>query len=101
MKPPCVDVLASERNGTLHVGVTSDLLRRVWEHKRGAMPRFTGKYAVHRRVWFEQHTSMPDAIVRLKRLNTWHRAWKLRLIEGTSPQWHDLCDDLVGFAGTT
>ena len=101
MKRPCVyilasRILASRRNGTLYVGVTSDIVRRIWEHKVGAADGFTKRYGVHSLVYFEHHETMPDAIVREKRIKRWNRAWKLRLINQVNPEWRDLYDDIAG-----
>jgi putative endonuclease len=90
MRTYYVYMLASQRNGTLYVGVTSDLSRRVWEHKEGLTPGFTSRYGVVRLVWYEDYPDISDAIMREKRLKRWRRAWKLRLIEETNPQWLDL-----------
>jgi len=90
MRTYYVYIVASGRNGTLYVGVTSDLSRRVWEHKQGLTPGFTSKYDVVRLVWYEDYPDISDAILREKRLKRWRRAWKLRLIEATNPQWLDL-----------
>ena len=87
MKQPCVYILASKRNGTLYIGVTSDLVKRVWQHRNDLADRFTKRYGVHRLVWYEQCGTM-------KRL-LWKRAWKIRLIEEFKPEWHDLYDELV------
>ena len=94
---PCVYILASKRNGTLYIGVTSDLVARLHQHREGTVPGFTSQYDVHRLVWFEQLATMDAAITREKRLKKWNRAWKLRLIEESNPQWRDLAVDL-GFA---
>ncbi|HUT49314.1 MAG TPA: GIY-YIG nuclease family protein [Alphaproteobacteria bacterium] len=90
-------ILASERNGTLYVGVTSDLVRRVWEHREGAIPGFTSKYGVKFLVWYERHDEIETAILREKAIKKWRRAWKLSLIEGTNPDWQDLYEMLTGF----
>jgi putative endonuclease len=87
---PCVYILASHRNGTLYVGVTSDLSRRVWEHKTGVIEGFTKRYQVHRLVYAEFHATMEEAILREKRIKGWRRAWKITLIEKTNPIWRDL-----------
>ena len=91
---PCVYILASQRNGTLYVGVTSNLVRRVWEHKNDLADGFTKKYGVHTLVWYEVHPTMDSAITREKRLKEWKRNWKLDLIEGVNPMWDDLYDEL-------
>jgi putative endonuclease len=88
-------MLASKRNGTLYVGVTSDLIKRVWEHKQDFVEGFTKKHGVHSLVWYELHADMLSAIAREKALKEWKRAWKLALIEKGNPLWRDLYDDLV------
>ena len=93
---PTVYILASDRNGTLYIGVTSALLRRIHQHREGLVPGFTRKYRVHRLVWFEQHADMLSAIRREKQLKEWRRRWKLDLIEGANPEWRDLWFDLIG-----
>ncbi len=95
MKQPCVYMLASNRNGTLYVGVTSDLIKRVWEHKQDFVEGFTKKYGVHSLVWYELHADMLSAIAREKAVKEWKRAWKLKTIEMLNPQWKDLYDDLL------
>lgn len=96
MKLPCVYLLASRRNGTLYVGVTSDLVKRVWEHREGVVPGFTRRYGVHLLVWYEVHASMAAAISRERAIKQWRRAWKLRLIEETNPAWEDLYPQVCG-----
>jgi putative endonuclease len=93
-KTPCVYILASRRNGTLYVGVTSNLGRRVFEHRSNAVPGFVSTYGVYRLVFAEFHATMADAILREKRIKKWRRAWKLELIERQNPQWRDLFDEL-------
>ena len=95
MKQPCVYMLASQRNGTLYIGVTSDLIKRVWEHKQDFVEGFTRQYGVHDLVLYEQHEDMLTAIAREKALKEWKRAWKLELIETLNPQWKDLYEGLV------
>lgn len=95
MKQPCVYILASQRNGTLYTGVTSDLIKRVWEHKNDRNEGFTSKYAVHQLVYFEQHEDMNAAITREKQIKKWNRSWKLRLIEEKNPNWKDLYETLI------
>ncbi|MBO6527068.1 GIY-YIG nuclease family protein [Erythrobacter sp.] len=92
-RTPCVYILASQRNGTLYVGVTSDLESRIHQHRTDAVDGFSKRYGVKRLVWFEVHEEMEPAIIREKQLKKWNRAWKLRLIEETNPQWHDLAED--------
>ena len=94
-KRPCVYILASRRNGTLYIGVTSDLVLRIWQHRSNAMAGFVQDYGVHRLVFAEFHDTMEAAILREKRLKKWRRAWKLELIERHNPQWRDLYDELV------
>ena len=91
---PCVYILASGTKGTLYIGITSDLLRRLWQHKNGYGSPFARRYAVDRLVWYETHESMISAISREKAMKKWHRAWKIRLIEETNPSWSDLSDRL-------
>ena len=93
-KRPAVYILASKRNGTLYTGVTSDLARRVGEHKNGLVEGFSRKYGVHILVYCEFHNDMRSAIAREKQIKKWNRAWKLRLIERENPDWRDLSDDL-------
>jgi putative endonuclease len=94
-RQPCIYILASGRNGTLYIGVTNNIARRAWEHRSEVVEGFTKRYAVHRLVYVEIHSTMPDAILREKQLKKWRRAWKLRLIEQGNPQWRDLYDDLL------
>ena len=89
MKMPCVYMLASKRNGPLYVGVTSDLVQRVWQHRNELAGGFTKRYGVHRLVWYEVHETMESAILREMALKKWNRAWKIRLIEETNPAWRD------------
>jgi putative endonuclease len=79
----------------LYVGVTSDLIKRVWEHKQDIVGGFTRKYRVHDLVWFEQHATMESAIAREKAIKEWKRAWKIQLIEQTNPKWVDLYPDII------
>jgi len=94
LKRPCVYILASDRYGTLYIGVTSDLVQRIWQHRNDAVDGFTSKYAVHLLVWFEQHGTMESAIAREKTIKKWRRDWKLNLIESVNPQWRDLYADI-------
>ena len=96
MEQPCVYLLAGQRNGTLYVGVTSDPVKRIWQHKNDLVLGFSRRYATHLLVWYEVHENMESAIVREKRLKDWHRPWKLRLIEKNNPTWRDLYPDIVG-----
>jgi len=95
-KQPCVYILASERYGTLYIGVSSDLVARIWQHRNDVVEGFTNKYHVHALVWFEQHESMDAAIAREKAIKKWRRDWKLNLIESTNPQWRDLYAEVIG-----
>jgi len=95
-KAYCVYILASARNGTLYVGVTSNLLQRVWQHKEGLADGFTKKYEISSLVWYEQHDSAESAITREKQIKKWNRMWKIRLIEATNPYWNDLYSGLEG-----
>ena len=95
MKQPCVYLLASKRNGTLNVGVTSDLIQRVWQHKNDFADGFTRRYGVHTLVWYEECGTMDSAIAREKAIKEWKRAWKIRLIEDRNPEWKDLYGELL------
>lgn len=92
MKQPAVYILASERNGTLYIGVTSNLPQRIWQHREGLVEGFTNRYSVKMLVWYEMHESMESAIMREKALKKWRRGWKLELIEQSNAQWRDLWD---------
>jgi len=94
-RKPAVYILASKRNGTLYLGVTSNLPKRVWEYKHDLVEGFTRRYHVHRLVWYAQLETMPDAITLEKQMKGWQRAWKLRVIEEMNPAWRDLYDDFV------
>jgi putative endonuclease len=89
-----VYLLASRPRGTLYVGMTDDLLRRVCEHKTKAVPGFTAKYGVDRLVWFEAHETLESALLREKRIKDWKRAWKIQLLERDNPHWVDLYPQL-------
>ena len=95
MKSYYVYILASKRNGTIYIGVTGDLIKRVWEHKNDLADGFTKKYQVHMLVYFEQTESVESAIIREKQLKKWNRKWKLALIEKENPDWIDLYPDLL------
>ena len=94
MKHPVVYILASKKNGTLYVGVTSDLVKRIWQHKNHVVTGFTEEYEVNQLVYFEQFDDMTDAITREKVLKKWNRAWKIRLIEKSNPNWLDLYNEI-------
>ena len=87
--------MASQKNGTLYVGVTSDLVKRVWQHKNGLAEGFTKEHHVNTLVWYEVHNTMESAIVREKNIKAWKRLWKLELIETSNFDWNDLYDQIV------
>ena len=87
---PCVYILASKPHGTLYIGVTSNLLARLYQHRSDSLPGFTSRYDVHSLVRFEMFADMERAIAREKQLKRWHRQWKINLIESENPDWHDL-----------
>ena len=93
-KPYHVYMLASRRNGTLYIGVTSDLAGRIWEHKNNVLDGFTKRYGVHILVWYEEQNDIDVAIAREKQLKGWNRAWKLRLIEKDNSGWNDLYEKI-------
>lgn len=93
-----VYMLTNRPDGTLYIGVTNDLARRVWEHRNGGASSFTHKYNLHRLVWFEVHSDVSEAILREKRLKKWNRAWKVELIEAENCQWRDLYGDVCASA---
>ena len=89
MKTPGVYILASKPHDTLYVGVTSNLVQRIWQHKNDLVEGFTKRYGVHRLVWYEIHDSMENAIQREKAIKKWNRSWKIELIEKGNPTWRD------------
>jgi putative endonuclease len=95
-RTPAVYILASARNGTLYIGVTSDLVKRAWQHRESLGCGFTARYGVHHLVHYELHGDMEHAITREKRLKKWDRAWKVRLIEEGNPGWRDLWEEILG-----
>lgn len=95
MKQPTVYILASQRNGTLYIGVTSNLVQRVYQHREILADGFSKQYGVKMLVWFEQHDTMESAIAREKAMKKWHRQWKINLIETHNPEWRDLWDDII------
>jgi putative endonuclease len=95
MKQPCTFILANRPNGTLYVGVTSDLPKRVWQHKNNLVDGFTKKYQVHRLVWYEQHETMDSAINREKQLKSGSRQKKIAMIQAMNPTWIDLYDNIA------
>ncbi len=90
-----VYVLASKKNGTLYIGVTSDLVKRVFEHKNDLVEGFTKKYGVHHLVYYESGGDAESAILREKQMKLWKRSWKVKLIEGKNPKWKDLYEDII------
>jgi len=94
-KRPVVYILASCRNGTLYVGVTSNLVTRIWQHRNDLIDGFTRKYHIHILVYYEVHREISQAITREKQLKKWRRAWKLALIERHNPEWRDLWDEIA------
>ncbi|UTA56101.1 GIY-YIG nuclease family protein [Lysobacter soli] len=98
---PCVYLLASNRNGTLYLGVTSDPIKRIWQHREHVVDGFSDRYDVTRLVWFEVHDTMESAIMREKRIKKWNRDWKIRLIDEMNPSWRDLWPELVGMKPTS
>jgi Predicted endonuclease containing a URI domain len=95
-KQPATYIFASERNGTLYVGVTSDLVGRTWQHREHAVDGFTKKYDIGMLVWYELHGTMEAAIIREKQIKKWNREWKMRLIEERNPYWNDLWFEITG-----
>jgi len=95
MKQPAVYILASKKNGTLYIGVTSDLIKRTWQHKSHVVSGFTEQHQVNLLVYYEQLDDMENAIMREKVLKKWRRAWKIRLIEKENPDWLDLYDEIT------
>jgi len=90
VKQPCVYILASKRNGTLYIGVTSNLSGRIYHHKNHIVAGFTQRYGIEMLVWYEIHATMESAIMREKQLKKWNRSWKIHLIESQNPHWEDL-----------
>jgi putative endonuclease len=90
-----VYILASKRNGTLYIGVTSNLVQRIWQHRNKLIDSFSKKYNVTQLVYFEQHQDIEQAIIREKQLKKWNRKWKLNLIEKDNPEWIDLWDQVI------
>ena len=92
---PCVYILTNQQNGTLYIGVTSDLPKRIWQHKNKFVKGFTQKYGLDRLVWYEVHETMLSAIEREKAMKFWKRNWKINAIEVLNPDWRDLHEELV------
>ncbi len=95
MKQPAVYLLASQRNGTLYTGVTSNLPQRIWQHRNDVTEGFTREHQVHLLIFYELHATMEHAIAREKRIKNWNRAWKLKLIEDQNPNWTDLYPSIL------
>ena len=95
MKQPCVYLMSNQRNGTLYLGGTSDLVKRVWQHKENLAEGFTKRHKVHHLVWYEPHDRMDSALRREKAIKKWSRSWKLAMIEKVNPEWRDLYEDLL------
>ena len=95
MKTYYIYLLASKKNGTLYIGVTNDLIQRLWQHKNDVHEGFTKKYGVHRLVWYESTTDIEAAIRREKQMKKWRRQWKINLIEKKNPNWDDLYEELM------
>ena len=95
MKAPCIYILANRKHGTLYIGVTSYLIKRVWEHREDEVEGFTKEHGIHKLVYFEQFQDMENAITREKQLKKWNRDWKIRLIEEKNPEWVDLYPTLA------
>ena len=91
-----VYILASKGNGTIYIGVTANLARRVWEHRRGIVPGFTARYGIKMLVHFERFETIEEAIAREKAVKKWYRAWKLELVERENPFWRDLWPEITG-----
>ena len=94
MKNFYVYILCNKRNGTLYTGVTSDLIKRVYEHKSNLIDGFSKKYSIHDLVWYESHKTVEEAIIREKQIKKWNRRWKLKLIERDNPEWNDLYETI-------
>jgi putative endonuclease len=90
-----VYMLASKRNGTLYVGMTDDLVKRVWQHRNDVIPGFTQRYGVKTLIWYESHESRESAFARERQMKKWNRSWKLDLIEKANPTWRDLWDEVI------
>ena len=95
MKTYYIYIFASKRNGTLYIGITNDLTRRIFEHKTGLINGFTKKYSVNKLVYFESTNDVNAAILREKRLKKWKRQWKIELIEKSNPDWKDLSANFI------
>ena len=96
MKQPAVYILTTGKRGTLYIGVTGNLVVRIWQHREHVAAGFTTRYNVTMLVWYELHATMESAITREKQLKKWNREWKLRLIQDANPEWRDLWEEIVG-----
>ena len=94
-RQPAVYILASKRNGTLYIGVTSNLQKRAWQHKNDLVQGFTKRYGVHQLAYYELHEDMVSAITREKQMKKWNRAWKVKLVERQNPDWKDLWEGII------
>lgn len=94
-KQPAVYILATQQNGTLYIGVTSNLLKRAWEHQKDLVEGFTKRYRVHRLVYYELYDDMVSAIKREKQMKKWNRTWKLELIDRQNSRWRDLWEEII------
>ena len=94
-KSSYVYILASEPYGTLYIGVTSHLVKRIWQHREGVVEGFSKQYGVKRLVWFEVHSEIVQAITREKQIKKWNRNWKVNLIQEMNPDWRDLYDEIA------
>lgn len=95
MRSYFIYILASKRNGTLYIGITSNLIKRVWEHKNNLVEGFTKQYNIHILVYFEETSDVESAILKEKKLKNWHRDWKINLINSFNPNWKDLYQDII------
>ena len=95
-KSPHVYLLTNKPDGVIYLGVTSDLIKRIWQHKNSFVDGFSRRYNLHHLVWFEAHEDMVSAITREKNIKKWKRAWKVRLIEESNLEWRDLYEDIIG-----
>lgn len=92
---PCVYIITNKHNGTLYIGVTSDLIKRIYQHKNNQVDGFSKKHQLHTLVWYEQHEIMESAILREKMIKKWNRQWKIDLIERSNPGWNDLYSSII------
>ncbi|NTU46928.1 GIY-YIG nuclease family protein [Candidatus Roizmanbacteria bacterium] len=95
LKPAYIYIVSNTINGTVYIGVTSNLIKRIWEHKNNVVKGFTQQYALHNLVYFEMFTDISQAIAREKQLKHWNRLWKLKLINEANPQWRDLYEEIT------